>query len=197
MLDEKGYKATLYLISSALDGNYSNYMTASDALGMQAKGYEIGSHSRTHIDLATADDAKLLDEVAGSRTELANLGFGMVKSFAYPFGTYTSKIEQSVKDAGYESARTTDGGVNAKATADPYLLQRHGMQLSTTVAQAKAWIDEALQNKTWLVLVLHRVDTSGDAYSTPPQDLQEVINYVASKSMKVVTISEGIDLLKQ
>jgi peptidoglycan/xylan/chitin deacetylase (PgdA/CDA1 family) len=197
MLDKKGYKATLYLISSALDGNYSNYMTASDALAMQRRGHEIGSHSRTHVDLSTVGSMRLWNEVMGSRTELANLGFGMVKSFAYPYGTYTSAVVQAVKSAGYQTARSTDDGMNAKLGLNPYVLRHEGLTLDTSVAQVKAWIDDAAKSKSWLILTIHRVDTSGDEYSTVPQDLQQIVDYVAAKNMQVVTVSQGMQILSR
>jgi peptidoglycan/xylan/chitin deacetylase (PgdA/CDA1 family) len=198
ILDSKGYAATVYIPSARITPEGTSlYMSTSEALGMQAKGYEIGSHSRTHTDLTILNDASLLDEVAGSRTELANLGFGMVKSFAYPFGSYDERVVQAVNDAGYESARTTDDGSNPKIGTDPYLLHREGLQVTTTLDQVKGWVDTALQDKTWLVINMHRVDTSGTQYSTAPQDLEQIVDYIASKNAKVVTISQGVQILSQ
>ena len=76
---------------------------------MHKKGWEIGSHTRTHSHLGKIHDSALQDEIVKSKKELErNLGFS-VKYFAYPKGTYSGKIIDYVKKAGYKAAFTVDG----------------------------------------------------------------------------------------
>jgi hypothetical protein len=46
------------------------------------------------------------------------------------------------------------------------------------------------------ILALHRVDTSGLTYSTTPQTLQQIVDYLVNNDITVVTVSEGYDLMK-
>ncbi|MGH2928033.1 MAG: polysaccharide deacetylase family protein, partial [Solirubrobacteraceae bacterium] len=58
----------------------------SEITSLQAAGWEIGSHTRTHPRLTGLDDARLAEELAGSRAEIeARLGRAC-GSLAYPFG---------------------------------------------------------------------------------------------------------------
>jgi len=53
---------------------------------LQASGFEIGSHTRTHFDCGSRDIAQLEDEIVGSKAELENQLGGQIESFSFPFG---------------------------------------------------------------------------------------------------------------
>jgi len=71
---------------------------------LQAAGWEIGSHSRTHARLTTLDDAALADELVGSRERLAaELGVPC-RTIAYPFGEADERVIAAAGAAGYDAA---------------------------------------------------------------------------------------------
>jgi peptidoglycan/xylan/chitin deacetylase (PgdA/CDA1 family) len=73
---------------------------------LQAAGFTIGSHSRTHALLAGLDAARLHAEVQGSRDEIeAALGVP-VHCFAYPDGQFDAAAVAAVAAAGYRLAFT-------------------------------------------------------------------------------------------
>lgn len=84
------------------------------------------SHTRLHPILTTCDEATARDEIVRSRTELANMVTNPVVHFAYPNGDYSKREIAVLKQAGYQSARTTDVGWNSKAT-DPFRLKITGV----------------------------------------------------------------------
>ena len=115
LLEKNNLKATMFALSdykhanrAELDNNLPivNY----DKLKyLHKKGWEIGSHTRTHSHLAKMHDSALREEIIKSKHELEkNLGFS-VRYLAYPKGTYSKKIIEYVKKAGYEAAFTVDG----------------------------------------------------------------------------------------
>jgi peptidoglycan/xylan/chitin deacetylase (PgdA/CDA1 family) len=53
---------------------------------LQASGFEIGSHTRTHFNCGSNDVARLQDEIAGSKIELENNLGRRIEFFAFPFG---------------------------------------------------------------------------------------------------------------
>jgi peptidoglycan/xylan/chitin deacetylase (PgdA/CDA1 family) len=84
------------------------YMSWEQLAAMRDAGMEIGSHTISHPDLTTLDAAELQRQVAGSKAELeARLGVRVV-SFCYPSGHYGPDTVAAVRDAGYESATTTN-----------------------------------------------------------------------------------------
>ena len=68
---------------------------------MVASGWEIGSHSMSHVKLFEAES--LSKEILESRIFLEEK-FGVpVYSFAYPFGIYDAMLAEKVKSYGYRA----------------------------------------------------------------------------------------------
>ena len=195
ILNKAGLKSTQYVISGTLNGSYGpSYVTAADVLTMQAQGHEIGAHTQTHPHLPQLTNSQIIDEITGSRGDLLSIGVKNVDTFAYPFGEYNDFVVQTVKNAGFSGARTTDEGFNLKNT-NKFLLKFQSVEVNTTVAQVKQWIDSAVANHTWLILIFHQIDHSNDQYSFYPENLQQIVDYITQKKVHVVTTSQGIKLM--
>jgi peptidoglycan/xylan/chitin deacetylase (PgdA/CDA1 family) len=89
---------------------------------MIAAGWELASHTISHADLTTVDDAQLESEVVGSRKALQRQFDVPVDHFCYPAGKYDDAVVEAVERAGYSSAATVDDGV--ASSDEPYTLER-------------------------------------------------------------------------
>ena len=83
-------------------------------------------HTRFHPLLPQCDDDEAESEIAGSRAELPALTGGEGRHFSYPHGRFGERDVELVRRAGYESARTFDGGFNG-LDADLYHLRAVGL----------------------------------------------------------------------
>jgi peptidoglycan/xylan/chitin deacetylase (PgdA/CDA1 family) len=97
---------------------------------MAAAGVEIGSHTRTHVDLgAPMDDAELCDELASSKWELEEEISTEIRYFAFPFGfadNMTSDAFRIALESGYQGVCSAYGAYNF-AGDDPFHIRRiHG-----------------------------------------------------------------------
>jgi peptidoglycan/xylan/chitin deacetylase (PgdA/CDA1 family) len=81
---------------------------------MQQRGVSFHSHTRSHADLPTLDDAQLADQLAGSRASLARLLGHDVPYLAYPFGRLDERVEAATRAAGYRAAFSTQPGFNRR-----------------------------------------------------------------------------------
>jgi peptidoglycan/xylan/chitin deacetylase (PgdA/CDA1 family) len=83
---------------------------------LAAAGVEIGAHTRSHADLAgNLSDAKLLDEIVGSKRALEQVIGRAVRYFAFPYGQLANLTQvafQVAYHAGYEGACSAYGGYN-------------------------------------------------------------------------------------
>ncbi|MCW5971566.1 MAG: polysaccharide deacetylase family protein [Blastocatellales bacterium] len=84
---------------------------------------EIGSHALTHRDLPDLSPNTQRDEIERSRTLLSRILGHPVRSFCYPYGSFTAETAQMVRDAGYACACGHFVQPLA-AGADPYQLPR-------------------------------------------------------------------------
>jgi peptidoglycan/xylan/chitin deacetylase (PgdA/CDA1 family) len=69
-------------------------------------GWELDSHTISHLDLSSLDGAGLRREVAGSRDILRRRFHQPVNFFCYPAGKYDRATIQAVRQAGYLGATT-------------------------------------------------------------------------------------------
>lgn len=82
-------------------------MTVEQLRGVAAKGWEVGSHTRTHPWLPrVADDDELRRELEGSKRELEALLELETATLAYPFGAHDDRVAAATAAAGYEAAVT-------------------------------------------------------------------------------------------
>jgi len=83
-----------------------NHLAELDASGL----ITLGAHTVSHPVLAALDEEQLAAEVTGSRDRLAGWP-SFRKVFAYPYGdapAIGARVEQAVRQAGFEAAFTTD-----------------------------------------------------------------------------------------
>jgi peptidoglycan/xylan/chitin deacetylase (PgdA/CDA1 family) len=89
-------------------------------------GFDIGAHTRTHVDLGLVAGAAARDEIAGARQDLEQQLGTPVDLFAYPYGqreNLTDANRDLVKAAGFRCCCSCYGGVT-RAGADPHRLPR-------------------------------------------------------------------------
>lgn len=156
-------------------------------------GHEIGSHSVTHPDLTTLSQTSLLQELVDSKTYLENLiGAGTITNFALPYGSYNDNVLNQIK-ARYAANRTVDDGYNSKDNFDRYRLKVKNILSSTTSNEVNTWINKAKNDKTWLILVYHRVGANPGPFDTTPGLFQSHIQTIKSSTIPVKTMKQAID----
>jgi peptidoglycan/xylan/chitin deacetylase (PgdA/CDA1 family) len=111
-------------------------LTTTQVKGLIAAGWEIDSHTLTHPDLTTLDNAALKTELVDSRKLLQEKFRIPVNFFCYPAGKNDARVRAAVKAAGYKGATTVEPGVASKSD-NPYELPRirvNGTDSAATVA---------------------------------------------------------------
>ena len=102
------------------------WMTWDQARELQATGFEIGSHTCNHPDLARISRECARREITESRRELERELGRPVELFAYPFGrpqNIRASVVELVREAGYRCCLSSHGGV-ARDGTDAFALPR-------------------------------------------------------------------------
>lgn len=177
--------------------NYSlkrteSFVSPSQVLEMQSAGHEIGSHTQTHPYLTQIGAGEANNEIEDSKADLLGMGVSNVSTIAYPYGDYNDEIKTLTNTRGYVAGRSVDRGYNTKDT-DKYALKIQQMDRTTTIADVQGWVQQAIVDKTWLILMFHQVNNDMTAdLGVTPEFLNEVLTYTNSTSIDVVTVQEGV-----
>ncbi len=201
ILSARNIKATIYPNTSSLntgtqpDGfpalSWNQLVTLQNTYG-----WEVGGHSNNHTypGLTKLTKAELINELTTSNADLAAHGLH-VTNFASPFGDYNNQtLVEELKL--YNSQR---GFADRDAlNSFPYnkaVLQVQSLEKGVTTAMAKGWIDQAVANNTWLILVIHDVQPTFQPnyeYNVTPTDLTTVANYIVSSGVQVKTVEQAL-----
>lgn len=123
ILKKYSIKATVYMIAG--DIGYKNYMTEKQLQNIASEGLvEIGAHTIHHVNLQTATEPVMKNELVEGRNIIEEVIDKPVISFAYPDGQFSELSEQKVKEAGYTTAMTTKPGIMITSNLDRYALSR-------------------------------------------------------------------------
>ena len=90
---------------------------------LQACGWEIGGHTRSHAHLERLTDDEAFHEVAGGLADLRERLGDRPRTFCYPFGGLAPTTPEQVRRAGFVAACTTKSGL-VRSHTDPFLLPR-------------------------------------------------------------------------
>jgi hypothetical protein len=170
------------------------YVSPEQVTTMESQGHEILSHTRTHPFLTTLAAPDRVSEIAGSRSDLMGMGITSVPGIVYPYGDFDSIVQQDAMNAGYTFARSVNRGFN-DMSSDKFALKIQQIGTDVTQADIRAWIDTAVSNKKWLILMYHQVDGSGTYLSTSPSELQATVDYLVANAIPVVTLGQGVALM--
>jgi peptidoglycan/xylan/chitin deacetylase (PgdA/CDA1 family) len=186
----------------------SPYMTWDQITQLQATyHWEIGSHTVNHYCLASRGGdcqatrltaAQVTQELSQSKSDLAAHGFNAT-DIATPYGDYTNATLAQI--AKYYSAHRgfADTGYNTHPYSD-YIERDQQVQAGVSVATVKSYIDQAIANKTWLVLTMHDIkpiaSTDPNDYEYNTADLDQIAAYVKSKQtaglLQPITMNQGL-----
>jgi len=121
LLQKYDMKATFYILSSYTTGE--RYVTWEQLEALRDAGTEIGSHTRTHVNLLAVSEETAGYEISASKSVLEEkLGITVV-SLAYPYGLYSGSTVALTQQAGYRAAVAL-GPSPQHSLANVYALRR-------------------------------------------------------------------------
>ncbi len=128
----EGHRSQLFAMTSLVGGRAPWAPDAplapwEELVGAATRGVAVGSHTKTHADLAGLPPERLEDELGGSLAELERRVPRAVPILAYPHGSHDAPSRHAAESAGYRAAYTTTPGRNG-AGSDPFRLSRIGIK---------------------------------------------------------------------
>lgn len=117
-LEESGMRATVFAPAAMLDeqvelgapagggdrGSSGRIASATELRSWLDKGFDIGSHSLTHVDLAGESATRVLSEMLDSKDRLEQLLEHPIEDFCYPYTHHNAICRRLAQRCGYRSA---------------------------------------------------------------------------------------------
>jgi peptidoglycan/xylan/chitin deacetylase (PgdA/CDA1 family) len=189
LLNQYGFKSTQCYATSFIEGQ--SQAVINGVMAFYNSGHEICSHTVTHPMLTTKVGADLDYELRHSKEYLEQLIGQPVLNFASPYGDHNAAVNDVI-DNYYQSHRTVDEGFNSKDNFDIYRLRVQNILDTTTAAQVKAWVEQAQADKTWLILVYHRVATNPGPYDSYITDFTAQLEVIKQSGITVQTYQDAL-----
>ncbi len=188
VLKQYALKSTQCYATSFIEGKSQTVINGVKAF--YAAGHEICSHTVSHPFLTTTTATGLTYELSHSKQYLQTLTGATVRNFASPYGDYDARVVNEVKKY-YQSHRSVDEGYNSKDNFNAYNIRVQNILDTTTAAQVTAWINQAKLDKTWLVLVYHRVANNPGPYDSYINDFKAQMAAVKASGITVKTYQDA------
>lgn len=193
-LAQYGWKGTFYIVTSWIDR--PGYITTEQLIRLKDTGHEISSHTVSHPRLWKYMPRFLIrSELQNSKSTLEGLCGTGINSFASPYGFYSKRVIREVEKS-YTNHRTVDHGFNARGF-DKYTIKVQEMLINVTPRQIEKWIQFAQEHNYWLVLVYHRVNESGEMWSTTPASFTEQMRILARLKVPILTMNKALAEIEQ
>ena len=194
--DANRIKVSLGIITSFV--GTGSYMTLEQLKTLENEGHDILSHSKTHsknifsTSLSTITESQLDVEFGESLKFLKDNGFKNYDlGVIYPHGNFGdyAKFIKKVARKYYKFGVNAVGNYN-DSPSDSMYLDRVFLNKNTDISIIKEKIDNVLNKKGWLIFGTHSALSSeiNGAY------LQQVINYINEKNIKILKFSEAYKL---
>jgi len=180
-----GYAATAYVIMDLVDTG--GYVTLAQLQDEAANNWDISYHAFTLAHHAATfpalSDADLAADIAHGVAWLKANGFRGWRHGAFPQGMFTLGGATDVMTQIRESFKAFRTVVNwmpeTVPPADPCKLRANVIGYPTTLAQAKALVDNAVTGKQWQILAFHNlVTTPGTGTEWAIADFQALVTYI-------------------
>jgi peptidoglycan/xylan/chitin deacetylase (PgdA/CDA1 family) len=128
-LTEYGLRAVLFCISAYIGrkaawnprlAHCAEHLSATDLQSLVELGFEVGSHSATHRQLAGLCRQERFLEIQASKREIEDRIGAAVQSFAYPYGVFDTLAEKDVSltyRMGWSTLKARDVDWNTRRSA--------------------------------------------------------------------------------
>lgn len=190
-LQPRRIPATSYTITSQI-GTAGN-MTTEHLLALDADGWDVGNHSHSHVNFTTLTQSQIEDELTAAQAVLDGLGLTRAsRHVAYPYGGFNGTTIAAMAAAEMLTGRIT---LNTRQPicppSDNYTIECQNIADTTTLAQARGYIDQAIEDGTVCALLWHSLtETPASEAEWSIANFQALVDYIVSQHIQPITISQ-------
>lgn len=204
-MQKRGISGTGYIFTNGIGRN--DHLSYDQIRRLNKEyGWEIGSHSVSHpSSLKDMDPDSILSEVKRSKDQLESVGLD-VTSFASPGHSYSPQIVEflakyyPIARFGDFEIRHMDSGLRNRPVGNNYYVVTKVITDDTKPQEVQEAIDNAIKNRSWLILLFHKFPDDRDAHYDTEMNREsfiETLDIIAANGIRSVTVTEGAQAAAQ
>lgn len=195
-IQSRGWCGTIAAVWNYLGNGDPEYINLAQLKELQVGCWEVVSHGMNHLNMTQVTPVVMEDEFYWSRRRFHENGIP-VKNFALPFGAYNAYVLGVNEERGYfKSIRNSNEGYNGVGTFR-HLVKVQKVEWNTTAQQVGVWLDEARAQKSWLILMFHKIRVNClDQYCVNDNTFRLMLTAVQGSTLPVVTYDQGLFLVQ-
>lgn len=173
-------------------------VTTAELQTLDGAGWDICNHSQQNEDLTALDETTFRSRVNTCMAFLRDtVGIKQARHlFVHPQGDANANTRAWLADYAWMDRSTSLD--NSRIPTQWISLGGKDVTKDTTVATVKGWIDSAITDQEWLILIMHKFTTGTPAtleYNT--DDFDEILAYLETNagSIDVVTATEAVAVM--
>jgi hypothetical protein len=191
IMERYGFKGAVAVPTGHI--GYESYMNWHQVKRLQFLGWEISAHSREHnCFLDVVGYSSIQSEILGSKEDLLKQGL-QNDIYVAPCGITTPEMVNLIK-SNYSSLRTVESGMNPLPIKNKYSLKIIEVNSVTDISEVKSWLQKAKQDRSWLILAFHQIDTEESYFSVTPLNFEKVLFEVKNSKLDVVLPSQVLNI---
>ena len=189
ILEKAGARGTYYVCAGLFDqpGDMGRYANQSEIARLAEAGHEIACHTWSHLDCGLSGEAAIGADADRNAEALTAFG-APPRHFAYPYGEVSPQAKKALKGR-YGSLRAVHSGIVTERS-DLNQLPAVGIEGDDGEAEAKRWIDRAVERGAWVILYTHDVRENPSKYGCTPAALARIVAHAQARGAAVRTVGE-------
>jgi peptidoglycan/xylan/chitin deacetylase (PgdA/CDA1 family) len=204
LLAKYGFGATFFVTEGlGADKDKTNFLTWEEIEQLNKLGFEIGNHTRRHINVTKQPRDQLAADVAYIEEQCQARGIPRPRSFAFPGNHYNDQAVEVLKQRGYQFARRgfepekreqLEGGRGV--AYDP--AAHHPLRIPTTGAPGPkftfddlVWSVDQAQEGRICVLTFHGIPAKLHPWvNVAPAEFERYLRYLKQRDCQVIAMRE-------
>jgi Predicted xylanase/chitin deacetylase len=192
ILQSYGYKASFAVYPKAQDGQYSDYMNWAQVEALSKAGYDVESHTYSHMVLTGVSASILQSELVNSKQVLLQHGI-QAGALIYPEGENADNatVKQAVQNAGYLVAGgTNEGLIDVSSIPDYYAIPAYTMTDTTSLAYFESLLYGVSGSNVAMLIYQKVSDTTVDHDTVSVESFAQQMAYLHDNGYMVKTLSD-------
>ena len=159
---------------------------------MYSAGWDLANHTSDHTDLTTLSQAQAQVKISDAINWLNVHGWTRASHhLGYPYGSFNATVQAALAAEGMLTGRAYISKLVPALPTDEYVINGWGFEsTTTTLAQAKTALDNAIARGEILCCVFHSLVESPEDENWSIDDFQDFIDYVIAQNVKSYTINQ-------